>query len=146
MYNNIQFLTSLIDELYSHNIVVVIFGWRAEELSKVIEPKPHKDIDLLYIAEDFSELEKAMKNNKEIEAKRLYHKRAYIINNIMVEFFLLQKQWKIYYTNFYGNKIYERPKDMIQTTKKYNDKEYKIASKETLQLYRTNYPNLHNKK
>ncbi len=79
--NNLEFVFDVIDILNKQKIRTWLFGGWAEELQGIISPKIHKDIDLLYPAHDFDDLDKLFLNKnleiKEIKAKHFNHKRAF---------------------------------------------------------------------
>ena len=68
-------------------------------------PRPHCDIDLLYPAQNFQDLDQWLSTTSceyfPIEAKRFSHKRAILYQQIMVEVFLLESQDGKYITNFF---------------------------------------------
>ena len=65
----------------------LIFGGWAEELTGIIPPRDHKDLDLLYLAEDFARFDTFIENQpdlQEIKAKHFAHKRAFLCFGIIV--------------------------------------------------------------
>jgi hypothetical protein len=103
--NTLQFVNAIINRLKDSGIDTVIFGGWAEELSGTIRPRPHKDVDLLYIADSFSKVEEFLKNNtdvQEIIPKRFPHKRAFMCNDVMVELLLLTPFSTGYVTDFWN--------------------------------------------
>ncbi len=87
--NTRQFLADTLRELATAGVPVSVFGGWAEELFGLRPPGPHRDIDLLYPAADFSVLEEFLRAHsglEEIEGKRFAHKRAYRQQGVLVEF------------------------------------------------------------
>ena len=70
-----------------------------------------------------------------IPEKRLPHKRAFILNGVMVELFLVQRDEKGYYTDFWGHARHRWPGQKIVTVVK----SWPLATPEVLESYRTAY-------
>ena len=88
--NNKTFLYDAITYLERNGITTWIFGGWAEELSGVIKPRKHKDIDLLYPAENFEILDSLLIEEDQIEEvteKHFIHKRAFIYKVVLMELF-----------------------------------------------------------
>lgn len=144
--HNINLVLDSVQKLESNNIKPWLFWWRAEELLEVIKPRDHHDIDLLYPAENFDILETFIYQNNnisEIEWKKFSHKRAILLDNVMIEFFLLQKVWKCYSTNFFGKYTYIWPENTLSEILLPNGIHLNIASKEAIAAYRKIHPILH---
>ncbi len=91
--NNINLVLDVLRRLNGDRIEAWVFGGWAEELQELIKPRVHQDIDLLYQAEDFSTVEKFIDEQnelKEIKGKQFHHKRAFRINDVMVEITLVK--------------------------------------------------------
>lgn len=65
MNNNITFLKAVYKLLSDAGIQVVVFGGWAEELQCVVASRPHKDVDLLYEAEDFTAVDAFLATHEE---------------------------------------------------------------------------------
>jgi hypothetical protein len=105
MNNTIKFVNSIIKQLESSGIRVIVFGGWAEELAGAIAPRLHKDLDLLYIGSNFSQVDKFMESQPdivEIKPKCFPHKRAFLYNEIMVELLLLQPHGNQFVTVFWN--------------------------------------------
>ena len=103
--NTLQFVDYVTNRLKEFRIETIIFGGWAEELARTIEPRPHKDIDLLYIADDFSLVDSFMKANNDIQEilpKHFPHKRAFMCNDVMIELLLLIPTSHGYTTHFWN--------------------------------------------
>jgi hypothetical protein len=73
MMNDIEFVHFIIKLLASAGIQGIVFGGWAEELTGAIIPRPHKDLDLLYIGSDFNQIDKFLESQagiSEIKLKR----------------------------------------------------------------------------
>ncbi|MCC6934288.1 MAG: hypothetical protein IT406_01150 [Candidatus Yanofskybacteria bacterium] len=84
-------------------------GW-AEEMLGLIEPRKHKDIDFLFPAEDFFDVEQWAREQsdvREVFGKRFAHKRAYEVADVLVEFTLATD----FHTNFFGAYPFVWPSD-----------------------------------
>ncbi len=140
--NNLKLVLEVTTALDSHKVYTWLFGGWAEELQGIISPRIHKDIDLLYPAPNFDILDKLLLSDvleiREIKAKHFIHKRAFLYHGIMIEVILLQKDNSQYFTNFFGQKIFYWPKDSLEELN-FQKQKIRIASVETLQLYRLNH-------
>lgn len=141
--NTKELLNEVLTRLTESNIVCWVFGGWAEELRQSSEPRGHNDIDLLYPAKDFRLVDKYIKANKqfvEIKAKHFVHKRAFLVEDVVVELLLVQPESGQHITNFHGTKLYTWPKSALD--KKKIDGLF-VASAEALLDYRVNYENYH---
>ena len=137
--NDIYFLNQVLKSCKNNSLDVYIFGGWAEELLEISPPRPHNDIDLLFRGENLNPIEEAIikeRNWKEIILKRFPHKRAITIDNIMVEFFLVNEESKGFYTDFFSIYRFEWPFDTFSHTINLNGEKVNIASKSSLSLYR----------
>lgn len=133
--NNLSFLQKVAKRLKDSGMEVVVFGGWADELNGDIKPREHGDIDLLLFDQDFSGLERFMKNNsdiEEIEKKRSAHKRAFKLDGVMTELFLVQKdgEGKLF-TDFWGEYKFYWP-DMRYK----NIEDVNVADRSVNQAYR----------
>ncbi|MET9312988.1 hypothetical protein ABZX12_14250 [Kribbella sp. NPDC003505] len=78
-----------------------LFGGWASELLGLSRPRAHQDLDLLYPADNFETVDGYLRSGdvREIVAKRFPHKRAFEVDGIRVELFLVQPGL---YTDFWG--------------------------------------------
>ena len=141
MISNFKFLLRTFELLNSNGIQPILIGGWAAELGGIIKPRAHKDIDLIFLSENFDLVDKLLLNNHElieISQKHKYHKRAFIFKEVMVEIFLVQKDEAGLYTNFYGtNKYYWKNLE----TKYINS--LKVANPEFLTDFRQSYIDRH---
>ena len=118
MKNNLEFLRYIFSRLQQSGIGCIVFGGWAKELSGTITPRPHKDVDLLYISNDFEKVDAFVKNSpdvKEISAKHFPHKRAFLCKGVMLELLLVIQKDKKFVTNFWDE--YELEWPPITTTR-----------------------------
>ena len=112
MANDIQFLHSTVTGLRKAGMEVFVFGGWAEELMNTINPRPHYDVDLLYIGKDFAKVDEFLSSQsylEEIKAKHFSHKRAFLSYGIMVELLLLKEENGRFVTNLWGEYRLEWP-------------------------------------
>lgn len=147
MENNIIFLTTAYALLHDAGIPVVVFGGWAEELQGVIDPRPHKDVDLLYESEDFAVVDAFLATCqavKEILPKRFPHKRAFMFQGVMVELLLLQKEGERLITNFWNKYKFEWPIHYSASISSPDDTTVPLAVPAVLTLYRERFLEIDN--
>lgn len=115
MANDLTYVRRVLGLLAAHELRAWLFGGWAEELHGVIAPRPHKDIDLLYPAPDFRQVDAFLSCGTvdEIVAKRFPHKRAFELDGAMTELFLVRQDAAGYYTSFWGQHRYDWPPDVL---------------------------------
>jgi hypothetical protein len=99
------------------NIEIIVFGGWAEEINGLIEVRTHKDLDLLYLANDFKRIDSfiASHNNIiEIVGKRFSHKRAFLLNGAMVEIFLVKSVSGKLITIFWESYCFQWPSQLAK--------------------------------
>lgn len=91
--NTLPLVIAIMGELSTEKCSVLLGGGWAKELLGLIRPRVHKDIDLYYLGTDLSPIDSfiAAKAYKEIQAKHMAHKRAFLANGVMVEIVLIQQ-------------------------------------------------------
>lgn len=92
-----------------------LFGGWAEELRGLASSREHHDIDLLCPAPDFTTIDAFLASERvaEILLKRLSHKRAFELDDVLVELFLVQHDETGHYTSFWGSIRYDWPTDVF---------------------------------
>lgn len=141
--NDLPFVRTTMTMLSAAGIRTWLFGGWAEELRRVIQPRPHHDVDLLYPASDFRIVDRHLLENdsiEEITLKRFPHKRAFERAGAMVELFLLQgDEDSGYFTDFWGNNRYHWPSGALP-----NDpvEGLSVASAAAVADYRENFERL----
>ncbi len=133
--NSISFLKEVYELLETADIPVWIFGGWAEELQGIIESRPHKDIDLLYVGKDFEIVDDFLELNQCDIRKKFPHKRAFLYHGVLIEIFLVTKEGDRYITNFFNTYKHQWP---ISTFDEYT-KEFRVCSIETLHDYRAKH-------
>jgi hypothetical protein len=90
--NDLQTMRCVLSMLAGQGIHTWIFGGWAEELHGIVPSHAHADIDLLYQGQDFGSVDRAIRQPAlhEIVAKRFAHKRAFMLDDVMVELFLVR--------------------------------------------------------
>ena len=114
-------------------------GW-AEELYGLYRPRPHKDVDLLYPAANFAQLDQWLARTpdlSEIPAKRFSHKRAFLCRDIMIEVILIEPDEKGgYLTNFFNKRFQLVWPHNTLSLLFVRGQGVPVASEEALRLYR----------
>ncbi|MBI2062128.1 MAG: hypothetical protein HYT64_00315 [Candidatus Yanofskybacteria bacterium] len=143
--NDINFLENIYERLKNSGIKTFVFGGWAEELIGVIKPREHKDIDLLYLADNFELVDRFIKENDLLEViqKRFDHKRAFEMKGVLVEIVLVSQNAGKYLTNFFGNYEFEWPTDTFQNN--VLNERIAIASLNSLKEYRHQHKSIMNK-
>ena len=114
-------------------------GW-AEELWGLCYPRSHQDIDLLYPATNFVQLDQWLANTpdlSDIPAKRFSHKRAFLCRDIMIEVIMLESvEGGGYRTNFFNQRYqFVWPHDTLSLLL-VRGQGIPVTSEEALRLYR----------
>jgi hypothetical protein len=94
--NDLAFVERAVSLLTSKGVDAWAFGGWGEELRGLIKPREHADLDLLYPAEDWSIVDGLYLDW--IEGKRFPWKRAFRLEGIQVELFLVQYDAAGWYT------------------------------------------------
>jgi hypothetical protein len=114
-----------------------MFGGWAEELRGLSPVREHRDVDLLYQGSDFGPVDEVIERRRvhEIPAKRLAHKRALVVNGVMIELFLVRTDHDgTPYTFFWDRLRYDWPSDTFGFVDC-----IAVASASALQRYRADY-------
>jgi hypothetical protein len=94
--NDLAFVERAVLLLESKGVDTWVFGGWAEELRGLIKPREHVDVDLLYPAEDWSIVDNLYLDW--VEEKRFDWQRAFKLEGITVELFLVQYDARGWYT------------------------------------------------
>jgi hypothetical protein len=94
--NDLAFVERAVSLLEAKGVDTWVFGGWAEELRGLIKPREHVDLDLLYPAEDWSIVDNLYLNW--VEGKHFDWKRAFRLEGITVELFLVQYDARGWYT------------------------------------------------
>ncbi len=144
--NNKNFLLDTYAKLNNAGIKTFVFGGWAEELLGMISPREHKDVDLLYLANNFELVDRFIKENNifEVLQKRFAHKRAFEIAGVLIEIVLVSLADKKYITYFFGNYKFEWPADTFLKAMELS-REISIASPNALADYRRQHKSIMDK-
>src|SRR3954467_9462413 len=139
MSNDLQTVLGVLSRLTAHDIHTWIFGGWGEELRQLAPSRAHTDIDLLYRGQDFSRVDQTICGCRfaEILAKRLAHKRAFVLDGVMVELFLVRSDHHGPHTIFWNRIRYDWPNDVFGSID-----DVPVASTTALRGYRANYQRL----
>lgn len=106
MTNNLNLLYHIVNGILKRaGIECLVFGGWANELTGAIVPRPHGDIDLLYVGNNFDKVDAFLlqhPNLEEIRGKRFPHKRAFLCHGVMVEILLVSKKDGCFVTDFWN--------------------------------------------
>jgi Aminoglycoside-2''-adenylyltransferase len=139
MRDGLTLIRLVLDLLEDAGCSCFLFGGWAEEIRGLSEPRAHKDIDLLYPAQDFELVDQLLGTRivEEIDAKRFPHKRAFEVYGIMVELFLVREDDRGHFTDFWGETRFDWPSDLAG--KKHG---LPVVSPAALTAYRDAHPTL----
>jgi hypothetical protein len=118
---------------------VWLFGGRAEELHGQRPPGEHADVDLLYPAANFGRLDQflAAAAVDEWIAKRRAHRRAFELDGVPIELFLVERDAGGWFTDFDAGR-HRWPSNVFA-----RGAWPPVASAEALEGYRAAYRSLH---
>lgn len=120
----------------------LLFGGWAEEALGLCPPRPHKDIDLLLPDWSFDKLHHFIADSpndlKEIALKRFAHKRAFVLDGLMVEVLLVQEESGVAWTSFWGDVRFEWALPLAEYCN-LDGHRLPVASRDNLRRYRANH-------
>lgn len=135
-----DFVIDVMNRLARVQIVTWLSGGWTEELRGMCLPRPHQDVDLLYPAANFEQLDQwlaATTSFSEIPAKRFSHRRAFLYQRIMIEVILLESDGEgEYLTNFFNQRYQFIWPPEILSYFSVRGQNIPVASEEALQAYR----------
>ena len=135
-----DFVLGIMHRLAQAQLATWLCGGWAEDLWGHCGPRSHQDVDLLYPAATFTQLDQWLARTPDlaaIPAKRFAHKRAFRCEDILIEVVLLEPDEKGgYRTNFF-NRRYRLmwppdPLDVLFV----RGRRVPVACEEALRLYR----------
>jgi hypothetical protein len=132
--NDLPFVERVLALLADEEIAAWVFGGWAEELLGLAEPRPHGDVDLLVAADDWRAVDRFLERLDEIPAKRLGHKRGFVLDGVMVELFLVRRDHEGLFTIFWGARR-PWPGDTLD-----RDRPLPVASAAVVAGYRARHP------
>jgi hypothetical protein len=118
-----------------------LFGGWAEELLGLRPPGPHQDIDLVHQGEDFSAIERMLRDLpdlfREIAEKRFNHKRAFLYRGGLCEVFLIQNADRTPFTMFWGDVRFDWGVPLLSDRPlRIKDRTFGVTSERNLRKYR----------
>jgi hypothetical protein len=137
--NDLRLVRRAADLLAEGGFRVWLFGGWAEELRGLAPPRPHVDVDLLYPAADFRRLDAFLADATvdEWAGKRRPYKRAFALDGVPVELFLVRRDAGGWFTDFKTGR-HRWPADVFGSAAW-----PPVASAAALVGYRTAYASLH---
>ena len=132
--NDLALVERVIRLLASRGVPAWVFGGWAEELLGLAPARAHGDIDLLVAGDDWCAVDVLLPELDEIEAKRFPHKRAFVLDGVMVELFLVRRDDESRFTTFWGERR-DWPADTLD-----DDGPLPVASAAAVAGYRAAHP------
>lgn len=109
MQAELALLHGVVDGLTGAGLDVRLIGGWAEEILGLARPGPHRDIDLLVIDADPQDLDAFLAGQDEVALKHLPHKRAYVVNGVVVELLLVSRGPNGAVTHFWDEHSFHWP-------------------------------------
>jgi hypothetical protein len=129
--NDLRFVERTQTLLRSRGIETWVFGGWGEELRGLIRPREHVDLDLLYPAESWDEVDAL--HLDWIPGKRFGWKRAFVAEGIAVELFLVRRDEQGWYTEL-ARRVHRWPDDLVAS-----NGHLRVASTAALASFRHSY-------
>lgn len=129
--NDLPFVERAQTLLRARGIETWVFGGWGEELRGLSGPRAHADLDLLYAAETWDEVD--LLSLDWIAAKRYPWKRAFVLEGIAVELFLVQRDDQGWYTQL-ARRCHRWPENVLGS-----NGHLRVASTAALASYRHSY-------
>lgn len=104
--NSPDAVADVLRDLAEDGIVAAVFGGWAEEALGLIDPGPHRDIDLLVFSDSFADIDATFTTGQrphEIMEKRFHHKRAFRFRGVVVELILVERRGGRSVTRFWAD-------------------------------------------
>jgi hypothetical protein len=129
--NDLHFVLRASDLLSARGARTWVSGGWGEELRGLIVPREHADLDLLYPAPDWSRVDELQLDW--IVGKRLPWKRAFVLEGITVELFLVERDESGWFTQL-KRRRHDWPDDVFSTKGR-----IAVASTAALSSFRHSY-------
>jgi hypothetical protein len=129
--NDLTFVEDTQTLLRGLGIETWIFGGWGEELRGLIRPREHADLDLLYPAESWDEVDAL--GLDWLPGKCRPWKRAFVLDGTMVELFLVQRDRQGWYTSL-ERRVHRWPENVVAS-----NAHLRVASTVALASYRHSY-------
>ena len=110
--NDLDFVLHVVDRLRSEGICTWVCGGWGEELRGLEPPRPHGDVDLLYPARDWVRVDGL--ELEWIAGKRSRSKRAFVLDAVMVELILVERDERGWFTQKSRDR-HDWPDDVFST-------------------------------
>lgn len=141
MPNTLDTLADVLATLAARNVTCDIFGGWAEEILGLRPPWQHRDIDLVYRAEDFLQLDLAIADLAGVfhivAAKHFHHKRAFIFRDTLCEIVLVDSDENGPVTYFWGDVAYCWEQPLLDAETAFvGDGQFRVVSRQNLIKYR----------
>ena len=131
MKNDLAFVERVQELLLARGLETWVFGGWGEELRGLIAARDHVDVDLLYPAESWESVD--VLSLDWIAGKRLPWKRAFMLDGIVVELFLVRLDEHGWYTRL-ARRMHRWPVNVLATNGR-----LRVASTAALASYRHSY-------
>lgn len=129
--NDLAFVERAQTMLRAKGVETWVFGGWGEELRGLIRPRAHVDLDLLYPAESWDEVDALYLDW--VETKRYPWKRAFMLEDVLVELFLVQRDERGWYTAL-KRRVHRWPANVLSS-----NGHLRVASTAALASYRHSY-------
>ena len=129
--NDGAFVERAVSLLASKGVDAWVFGGWGEELRGLVLPREHADVDLLYPAESWDEVDSL--HLDWIEAKRFPWKRAFVLEAVAIELFLVQRDERGWYTAL-QRRVHRWPENVLAS-----NGHLRVASTAALASFRHSY-------
>ncbi len=129
--NDLPFVERAQTLLRAEGVETWVFGGWGEELRGLIRPRDHVDLDLLHAAESWDEVDELALDW--MAAKRFAWKRAFVLEEIMVELFLVQRDEQGWYTQL-ARRTHRWPDNVLAS-----NGHLRVASTAALASFRHSY-------
>ncbi len=129
--NDLPFVERAQSMLRGRGIETWVFGGWGEELRGLIFPRPHADLDLLYPAESWDDVDDLTLDW--VRGKRRPWKRGFVLEGTVVELFLVQHDEHGWYTAL-ARRVHRWPDNVLAS-----NGPLRVASTAALASYRHSY-------
>jgi hypothetical protein len=129
--NDLAFVERAQTLLRARGIETWVFGGWGEELRGLIRPREHADLDLLYPAETWDEVDALTLDFD--AAKRFGWKRAFWLEGVRVELFLVRRDEQGWYTEL-DKRVHRWPDNVVAS-----NGHLRVASTAALASHRHSY-------
>jgi hypothetical protein len=129
--NDLAFVERAVAFLQAKGVNAWVFGGWGEQLRGLIKPRDHVDLDLLFPGPDWRDVD--CLDLAFIPGKRFPWKRAFVLDGIVVELFLVQRDEQGWYTQL-KRRRHDWPGDVFEEPGR-----LPVASTAALASYRHSY-------